>query len=196
MLKVDDVVTGVDYDDDLEVVVVRTETETDFEEKLQKKDPHLRLRRGHRLRRHDGGAGKGSPCLKRRCAPVGSTRSPDRSTPCRASIWKRGQSTAQCSAGATRRSSIWKMSVDTTLSTRIAGWMLMHGESAGDKLLYTTGRLTSEMVIKTAMMGIPRARLAFRLHRLGRRDCPTGRADSDRAHARPALRLPLRRGAA
>jgi FdhD protein len=26
---------------------------------------------------------------------------------------------------------------------------------AGDKILYTTGRLTSEMVIKTAMMGIP-----------------------------------------
>jgi FdhD protein len=38
---------------------------------------------------------------------------------------------------------------------KIAGWMLSEGVSAGDKLLYTTGRLTSEMVIKTAMMGIP-----------------------------------------
>jgi FdhD protein len=38
---------------------------------------------------------------------------------------------------------------------KIAGWMLLHGESAADKILYTTGRLTSEMVIKTAMMGIP-----------------------------------------
>src|SRR6056297_670576 len=37
MLKADDMVTGVEYDDDLEVVVVRTETETNFEEKLQKK---------------------------------------------------------------------------------------------------------------------------------------------------------------
>jgi FdhD protein len=38
---------------------------------------------------------------------------------------------------------------------KIAGWMLSEGVAAGDKLLYTTGRLTSEMVIKTAMMGIP-----------------------------------------
>mgnify|MGYP001823337205 FL=1 len=38
---------------------------------------------------------------------------------------------------------------------KIAGWMLSERVGADDKLLYTTGRLTSEMVIKTAMMGIP-----------------------------------------
>ena len=38
---------------------------------------------------------------------------------------------------------------------KIAGWMLSEGEEGADKILYTTGRLTSEMVIKTAMMGIP-----------------------------------------
>jgi FdhD protein len=38
---------------------------------------------------------------------------------------------------------------------KIAGWMLSEGVPADDKILYTTGRLTSEMVIKTAMMGIP-----------------------------------------
>ena len=38
---------------------------------------------------------------------------------------------------------------------KIAGWMLSEKVSAEDKILYTTGRLTSEMVIKTAMMGIP-----------------------------------------
>jgi FdhD protein len=38
---------------------------------------------------------------------------------------------------------------------KIAGWMLEHKTTAADKILYTTGRLTSEMVIKTAMMGIP-----------------------------------------
>ena len=38
---------------------------------------------------------------------------------------------------------------------KIAGWMLSEGITAADKTLYTTGRLTSEMVIKTAMMGIP-----------------------------------------
>lgn len=37
----------------------------------------------------------------------------------------------------------------------IAGWMWMHGVTGADKVFYTTGRLTSEMVIKSAQMGIP-----------------------------------------
>ncbi len=38
----------------------------------------------------------------------------------------------------------------------IAGWMWMHGGMNGaDKVFYTTGRLTSEMVIKSAQMGVP-----------------------------------------
>ena len=37
----------------------------------------------------------------------------------------------------------------------IAGWMWLHGLSGGDKTFYTTGRLTSEMVIKSAQMGVP-----------------------------------------
>lgn len=37
----------------------------------------------------------------------------------------------------------------------IAGWMWLHGVAGGDKIFYTTGRLTSEMVIKSAQMGVP-----------------------------------------
>ncbi len=42
----------------------------------------------------------------------------------------------------------------------IAGWMWMNGEARGsvsgaDKIFYTTGRLTSEMVMKSAQMGVP-----------------------------------------
>ena len=37
----------------------------------------------------------------------------------------------------------------------IAGWMAIHGISGGDKTFYTTGRLTSEMVMKSAHMGVP-----------------------------------------
>jgi FdhD protein len=37
----------------------------------------------------------------------------------------------------------------------IAGWMAMHGVTGADKVFYTTGRLTSEMVMKAAQMGIP-----------------------------------------
>jgi FdhD protein len=37
----------------------------------------------------------------------------------------------------------------------IAGWMWLHGVEGGDKTFYTTGRLTSEMVMKAAHMGVP-----------------------------------------
>ncbi len=37
----------------------------------------------------------------------------------------------------------------------IAGWMWLNGVGGADKIFYTTGRLTSEMVIKSAQMGVP-----------------------------------------
>ena len=37
----------------------------------------------------------------------------------------------------------------------IAGWMWLNGIDGADKIFYTTGRLTSEMVIKSAQMGVP-----------------------------------------
>ncbi len=36
----------------------------------------------------------------------------------------------------------------------IAGWMALNGHHSAGKILYTTGRLTSEMVVKAAQMGI------------------------------------------
>ena len=37
----------------------------------------------------------------------------------------------------------------------ITGWMAMHGVEGADKVFYTTGRLTSEMVLKSAQIGVP-----------------------------------------
>jgi FdhD protein len=37
----------------------------------------------------------------------------------------------------------------------ISGWMALHGIQGGDKILFTTGRLTGEMVIKAAQSGVP-----------------------------------------
>jgi FdhD protein len=37
----------------------------------------------------------------------------------------------------------------------ISGWMIQHGIGGGDKVLFTTGRLTGEMVIKAALAGVP-----------------------------------------
>jgi FdhD protein len=37
----------------------------------------------------------------------------------------------------------------------VSGWMALHGIDGGDKILFTTGRLTGEMVIKAALSGVP-----------------------------------------
>lgn len=37
----------------------------------------------------------------------------------------------------------------------ITGWMALHGVDGADKVFYTTGRLTSEMVMKAARIGVP-----------------------------------------
>jgi FdhD protein len=37
----------------------------------------------------------------------------------------------------------------------VSGWMALHGIDGGDKILFTTGRLTGEMVIKAAQSGVP-----------------------------------------
>ena len=37
----------------------------------------------------------------------------------------------------------------------VCGWMLMHAVTGGDKTLFSTGRLTGEMVLKAAHSGVP-----------------------------------------
>ena len=56
MLAADEQVTQVDYEEDIDTVVVRTATETSFEDKLQE-NPHQRLRSRHGFWRYDGGLG-------------------------------------------------------------------------------------------------------------------------------------------
>lgn len=73
MLKYDDVVTEVEYDDDLQVVVVRTEHHTNFEAKLKSA---RRPRAARRARRSATcwRPSKAWRCRKPSCAPPGSTR--------------------------------------------------------------------------------------------------------------------------
>ena len=58
MLKYDDVVTEVEYDDDLQVVVVRTEHHTNFEPKLKKRTQTSGCAPGHGVRRSAGSGRK------------------------------------------------------------------------------------------------------------------------------------------
>jgi len=63
MLKADDVVTGVDYDEELSVVVVRTKRKTIREEAQEKVQTSVSPR--HRVRRLDGGVGERHDAARR-----------------------------------------------------------------------------------------------------------------------------------
>jgi len=65
---------------------------------------------------------------------------------------------ALCSNAGARRGEILAFVEDVgrhNAVDAIAGWMWLEQVDGGDKIFYTTGRLTSEMVIKCAQMGIP-----------------------------------------
>ena len=64
---------------------------------------------------------------------------------------------------------------------KIAGWMTVNNCAPSDKIFYTTGRLTSEMVIKTVMMGIPILVSRSGFTAMGGRSCPQVRTYIDRS---------------
>ena len=155
MLRPDDVVTGVDYDEELAVVVVRTERETDYEEKLKKKVQTSGCAQGtvfgdlmevieNVTLPHDAVAH-----LVALCADA------TRSTPRRRSISRPARSTAACWREEDRPLVYMEDVGRHNAVDKIAGWMFREKVAAHDKIFYTTGRLTSEMVIKTVRMGIP-----------------------------------------
>ena len=158
MLQRDDVVTAVEYDDDLEVVVVRTERETDYEAKLQKKV------------RTSGCAvgtvyGDVMEAIDQIVLPKAADGSQVRASWLYALAKKiNTQPSLYLEAGAIHgcvlchedQPLVYMEDVGRHNAVdKIAGWMFASGENADDKLFYTTGRLTSEMVMKTAMMGVP-----------------------------------------
>ena len=50
MLRADDEIISIDFDDDLDVVIVRTKRETDFEQQLKKKNVDIWVCARNRLR--------------------------------------------------------------------------------------------------------------------------------------------------
>ncbi len=147
-------VTGVDYDDELETVVVRTDRPTNYEEKLKRKTRTSGCAVGTVF-------GDMMDGLDEVQLPLGEVR-----TSWLYSLAERINRTPSLyhSAGAIHgtvlchqdRPLVYMEDVGRHNAVdKIAGWMLSETVPAGDKILYTTGRLTSEMVIKTALMGIP-----------------------------------------
>jgi len=154
MLGSEETVTGVDFDEDLETVVVRTEGQTDYEEKLKKKTRTSGCAVGTVFGDMMEGLEQVKlPDLKVKTSDLYRLASVINRTP---SLYLEAgaiHGTVLCRGG---EPLVYMEDVGRHNAVdKIAGWMFSEGVSAEDKLLYTTGRLTSEMVIKTALMGIP-----------------------------------------
>ncbi len=154
MLRDGEVIKGVDYDDELETVVVRTESTTTYEDKLQKKTRTSGCAVGTVFGdMMEGLEGVVLPDTQVRTSDLYALAARINRTP---SLYLEAgaiHGTILCQGA---RPLVYMEDVGRHNAVdKIAGWMLSEGVSADDKLLYTTGRLTSEMVIKTALMGIP-----------------------------------------
>src|SRR5436309_6400221 len=154
MLLPDDVVTGIHYDEELAVVVVRTKRKTNYEKKLKKKV-------------QTSGCAQGTvfgdlmealenvqlPTAELRTSWLYALAQTINTTP---SIYLEPGATHGCVLAQADRALVYMEDVGRHNAVdKIAGWMFRHKVAAHDKIFYTTGRLTSEMVIKTVRMGIP-----------------------------------------
>lgn len=155
MLKHISQVSSIDYDDDLSVVIVRTKEPTNFEEKMKKKV-------------RTSGCAQGT--IFGDVIDAFDTIKLPNETKLKTSwlyaLTKRinTEPSLYLKAGAIHGCVLCNQ--DTPLVymedvgrhnavDKVAGWMLQNEVDPTDKIFYTTGRLTSEMVIKTVMMGIP-----------------------------------------
>ncbi len=154
MLLHDDEITGVEFDDDLETVVVRTARQTSYEEKLRKKTRTSGCAVGTVFGdMMEGLEGVRLPQVQVRTSWLYDLASKINRTP---SLYLEAGAIHGTVLCRQNRPLVYMEDVGRHNAVdKIAGWMLSEGEEASDKILYTTGRLTSEMVIKTAMMGIP-----------------------------------------
>jgi len=158
MLLPADRITAVDHDEELEVVVVRTERETDYEEKLKKKTRTsgcaVGTVFGDMMEALDGVSFGSDP-------GVGEVRTSwlyalARQINTAPSLYLEAgaiHGTVLCHRD---RPLVFMEDVGRHNAVdKIAGWMFREGVAGAGHILYTTGRLTSEMVIKCALMGVP-----------------------------------------
>jgi FdhD protein len=154
MLRPDDVVTAVDYDDDLRVVVVRTERGTNYEQKMRKRTLTSGCAQGTAF-------GDLMEAIEDIVLPDAELRTSwlyqlIRTIKTIPSIYLEAGSIHGCVLCAQGTPMCYMEDVGRhNAIDKIAGWMYRHDVDPADKILYTTGRLTSEMTIKTVRMGIP-----------------------------------------
>lgn len=154
MLLADDVVTAVDYVEDLETIVVRTARETSYEDKVKKKTRTSGCAVGTVFGdMMEGLEGLKLPPAELRTSWLYALSKQINTLP---SLYLEAgaiHGTVLCQQD---QPLVYMEDVGRHNAVdKIAGWLFRHDEPVADKVLYTTGRLTSEMVIKTAQMGIP-----------------------------------------
>jgi FdhD protein len=155
MLRTDDRVTDIVYDDEIETVVVRTERPTDYEQKLKKKTLTSGCAQGTVF---------GDLMEKFEDVRLSSTAriktswlaTLTRKINTAPSLYLEAGAIHGCVLACEDRPLVYMEDVGRHNAVdKVAGYMWRHRLSSEDKIFYTTGRLTSEMVIKTVQMGIP-----------------------------------------
>jgi FdhD protein len=154
MLRADDIVTEVVYDDDLQVVVVYTERGTNFEEKLKKKTLTSGCAQGTAFGDlMEAIEGAVLPQAELRTSWIYQMTQAINTAP---SLYLEAGAIHGCVLCEKGEPVCYMEDVGRHNAVdKIAGWAWRHDINVADKIMYTTGRLTSEMVIKTVRMGIP-----------------------------------------
>jgi FdhD protein len=154
MLRRGDVVEAVDYDEELEVVVVRTPERTDFEQKLKKKTLTSGCAQGTAF-------GDLMEAIDEIVLPRAELRTSwlyalTRKINTTPSLYLEAGAIHGCVLCERDRPLVYMEDVGRHNAVdKLAGWLFRHDVDPGGMIFYTTGRLTSEMVIKTVRMGIP-----------------------------------------
>ena len=155
MLKPGDEITAIDYEEDISTVVVRTKRETNFENKLKKKTQTSGCAQGTVF----GDLMEEFETI--RLDPAARVRTSwlyqlTRKINTQPSLYLKAGAIHGCVLCQEDRPLIYMEDVGRHNAVdKIAGYMFLNNITPDDKLFYTTGRLTSEMVIKTVKMRIP-----------------------------------------
>ena len=155
MLLADDEITGIDHDEELEVVVVRTRRQTDYEEKLKKKVRTSGCAQGtvfgDLMEKFETIALPTDAKLK-----TSWLYALTRTINTMPSLYLEAGAIHGCVLCEEDRPLVYMEDVGRhNAIDKIAGYMFLKGLGPEGKIFYTTGRLTSEMVIKAVQMRVP-----------------------------------------
>jgi FdhD protein len=155
MLRADDEITGIDYDDDIDTIVVRTARKTDYEDKLKKRTQTSGCAQGTIFGdlMEEFERVKLNPRARLKTSDLYALTRKINTEP---SLYLKAGAIHGCVLCKGDKPLLYMEDVGRHNAVdKIAGYMFLNGVKPGDKTFYTTGRLTSEMVIKTVKMGIP-----------------------------------------